>query len=104
MKKLTLLVGGIVAIVGAVLLSKRHRHSMQTAWEEARRRGSAWSEAASEVERDLGDAAREAARTAEEFGDDLKEAARQAGKAADAASEAVDEFNAAVQTPPDHTT
>ena len=103
MKKLTLLVGGTAAIVGAAVLWKRYRHSMQRAWEEARRRGSAWSETASEVERDLGAAAREAARAADEFEDELKEAARQAGKAADAASEAVDEFNAAVQTPPDHT-
>ena len=103
MKKLTLLVGGIVAIVGAVVIGRRHRRSVQDAWAEARRKGSAWSETASEVEHDLGAAAREAARAADELGDDLEEAARQAGKAADAASEAVDEFNAAVQTPPDHT-
>ena len=104
MKKLTLLVGGTVAIFGAAVLWKRYRHSVQMAWEDVRRRGSSLSESASEVERDVGAAAREAAAAADEFEDELKEAARQAGKAADAASEAVDEFNAAVQTSPDQTT
>jgi hypothetical protein len=92
MKKLTRLVAAVIAIVVVAALWKRNRQSLQGAWDEA-----------SEIGHDLGDAARQATKTADEVEDDLKNAAREAGKAADAAARASDEFKAAFESPPDRT-
>jgi gas vesicle protein len=115
MRKLTLSLAAVIAIAAVAALWKRDRQSVKDAWDKARRTASSWStaaareatkaaETASEIEHDLGDAARQASRSTDEVGDELMNVVREPGKAADAASEAADELKAAVESPPERTT